>query len=139
VEAHRCVICEVRASYACKEEKLSTLIGRGGLQGCEMLRMPYCLDIIFTDVDKFVSFSYRPGTCYFYSSVDIFQTIQYEPNETLFLITPDIARATDLVSAPFSPSRNTMTILEALLLSDLEQLCSFLLYFSLVSSPLLPS
>jgi hypothetical protein len=34
--------------------------GRGGLYGCEMLRIPHCLDTQFTDGSKFVSPTHRP-------------------------------------------------------------------------------
>jgi hypothetical protein len=34
--------------------------GRGGLEGCEMLRIPHCLDGRLTDGGKVVSPMYRP-------------------------------------------------------------------------------
>jgi hypothetical protein len=34
--------------------------GRGGLQGCEMLRIPHCLENRLTDGGKFVSLKQRP-------------------------------------------------------------------------------
>jgi hypothetical protein len=36
--------------------------GRGGLQGCEMLTIPYCLDNQLTDGGKVVSPTHRPGS-----------------------------------------------------------------------------
>jgi hypothetical protein len=41
--------------------KLSPLTGRAGLKGCEMLRIPYCLDSRLTDGGKAVSPTHRPS------------------------------------------------------------------------------
>jgi hypothetical protein len=46
-----------------RKKKLSKAIpvtGRGGLQGCEMSRIPHCLDNQLTDGSKVVSPTHRP-------------------------------------------------------------------------------
>jgi hypothetical protein len=40
--------------------KAIPLTGRGGLQACEMLRIPHCIDIGLTDGGKVVSLTHRP-------------------------------------------------------------------------------
>jgi hypothetical protein len=47
--------------YSSKVKSKATLIaGHGGLQGCEMLRIPHCLDSRLTDCSKVVSRTHRP-------------------------------------------------------------------------------
>jgi hypothetical protein len=41
--------------YILYKSKAIPITGRGGLQGCEMLRIPHCLDSRLTDGDKVVS------------------------------------------------------------------------------------
>jgi hypothetical protein len=43
-----------------KKRKAIPIIGRGGLQGCEMLRMPHCPDNRLTDGSQVVSLARRP-------------------------------------------------------------------------------
>jgi hypothetical protein len=43
-----------------KKSKAITVTGRGGLYGCEMLRIPHCLYNRLTDGGKFVSPAHRP-------------------------------------------------------------------------------
>jgi hypothetical protein len=40
--------------------KKKPVTGRGGLQGCDMLRVPHCLDNLLIDGGKVVSPSHRP-------------------------------------------------------------------------------
>jgi hypothetical protein len=40
--------------------KAIPVTGRGGLYGCEMLRIPHCIDSWLTDGGKFVSPTHRP-------------------------------------------------------------------------------
>jgi hypothetical protein len=40
--------------------KVLSVTGRGGLQGCEMLRIPHCLDNWLTDGGNVVSPMHRP-------------------------------------------------------------------------------
>jgi hypothetical protein len=47
-----------------------TRTGRGGLQGCEMLRIPHCLDRRLTDGGKVVSL--RTGRALLHRSIIIF-------------------------------------------------------------------
>jgi hypothetical protein len=55
--------------------KAISVTDRGGLQGCEMLRIPHCLDNLLTDGGKVVSFKHRqrstPQEHYFYLPVRI--------------------------------------------------------------------
>jgi hypothetical protein len=53
--------------------KAIPVTGRGGLEGCKMLRIPHCLDNRLTDGGKFVSPKQRPllyslETLFFYAS-----------------------------------------------------------------------
>jgi hypothetical protein len=43
-----------------KRSKAIPVTGRGGLYGCEMLRIPHCLDSRLTDGGKAVSPTHRP-------------------------------------------------------------------------------
>jgi hypothetical protein len=52
------------------ESKTIPVIRHGGLEGCEMLRIPECLDSVLTDGSKVISLTHRP--------------LRYSP-ETLFL------------------------------------------------------
>jgi hypothetical protein len=36
--------------------------GRGSLEGCEMLKIPYCLDTRLTDVGEVLSLTRRPSS-----------------------------------------------------------------------------
>jgi hypothetical protein len=56
-----------------KESNAIRLIGRGGLQGCEMLKVEYCLDIQLTYGGKVFSLMHRlsstpPKYIFFYIS-----------------------------------------------------------------------
>jgi hypothetical protein len=42
------------------KNKAIPVTGRGGLQGCEMLRIPHCLDSRLTDGGKVVISTHRP-------------------------------------------------------------------------------
>jgi hypothetical protein len=44
-----------------KKSKAVPVTGLGGLQGCEMLRIPHCLDNRLTDGGKVVSPTHRPS------------------------------------------------------------------------------
>jgi hypothetical protein len=52
------------------EAKAIPVTGHGGLQGCEMLRIPHCLDNRLIDGGKVVSPTHRPHfpsqKCYFF-------------------------------------------------------------------------
>jgi hypothetical protein len=52
-------ICIIKAQEKI-ESKVITVTGRGGLQGCEILKIPHCLDSRLTDGCKVVSPSHRP-------------------------------------------------------------------------------
>jgi hypothetical protein len=41
-------------------KKAISVTGCGGLQGCDMLRIPHCLENLLTDGGKFVSHMHRP-------------------------------------------------------------------------------
>jgi hypothetical protein len=43
-----------------KKVKAIPVTGRGGLEDCEMLRIPHYLDILLTDGGKVVSLMHRP-------------------------------------------------------------------------------
>jgi hypothetical protein len=43
-----------------KKGKAIPVTGRGGLQGCEMLRIPHCLGNRLTDGGKYVSLTHPP-------------------------------------------------------------------------------
>jgi hypothetical protein len=47
--------------YFLKKSKAIHVTGRGGLSGCEMLRIPHCLDNRLTD-GKVVSFTRPPSS-----------------------------------------------------------------------------
>jgi hypothetical protein len=60
-----CVSCVVRTSFIyiyiyIYISKVILVTGRGGLQGCEMLRIPRCLDNWLTDGGEVVSLMRRP-------------------------------------------------------------------------------
>jgi hypothetical protein len=58
------------------ECKAIPVTARGGLQGCEMLRIPHCPDDLLTDGGKVVSIThpphFTPQKHYFYVSVTHF-------------------------------------------------------------------
>jgi hypothetical protein len=54
------VSCEVRTSPTYIEIELFPVTGRGGLLGCEMLRIPHCVDNRLTDGGQVVSLTRRP-------------------------------------------------------------------------------
>jgi hypothetical protein len=53
-----------------KKSKAIPVTGRGGLQGCKMLRIPHCLDNRLTDgsTDLRNGHCYTPQEHYFYAS-----------------------------------------------------------------------
>jgi hypothetical protein len=46
--------------YGAQCHKVIPVAGHGGLEGCEMLRTPHCLDNWLTDGDKVVSPMHQP-------------------------------------------------------------------------------
>jgi hypothetical protein len=64
-------------------KKIVPVTGRGGLLGCEMLRIPHCLDSRLTDGGKFVSPTHRPRSTpqkhYFSASCNHFCKRTSEP------------------------------------------------------------
>jgi hypothetical protein len=46
--------------YEVKKSKAIIVTGRGGLQDCEMLRIPHCVDNRLTDGGKAVNLKHRP-------------------------------------------------------------------------------
>jgi hypothetical protein len=53
-------LLERKSSSSGLESREYPVTGRGGLQGCEMLRIPRCLDSRLTDGGVVVSITYRP-------------------------------------------------------------------------------
>jgi hypothetical protein len=47
------------ASRFSKLKKTNSVTGHTGLKGCEMLRIPHCLEILLTDGGKVVSLTHR--------------------------------------------------------------------------------
>jgi hypothetical protein len=76
VQSSKCLVCSSSYEYFTSESKDIPGTGRGGLYGCEMLRIQHCLDNRLTDGDKFDSLTLRPRSApqnhYFYLLVLIY-------------------------------------------------------------------
>jgi hypothetical protein len=66
-EPHQNVVCslirkwgQIGARFVHKKNYAIPVTGREGLWGCEMLRIPHCLDIWLTDGGKVASPTHRP-------------------------------------------------------------------------------
>jgi hypothetical protein len=58
IEMHNPQLKAYRLSFAFSVSKAIPVTGLGGLQGCEMLKIPHCLDNRLTDGGKFVSLTH---------------------------------------------------------------------------------
>jgi hypothetical protein len=58
--SHKYVSTPESLPYIVFLKKSIPVTGRGGLSGCEMLRIPHCLDSRLTDCGKAVSSTHQP-------------------------------------------------------------------------------